>query len=237
MKKNRVFVAMPAHNEEDAIGMYIREIRQTFSEHFDTSILVVDDCSDDSTIAVAQKEGALVFTNPQNLGHGPSYLRAISLASQHEPDFIIATDGDGQCSALDLLELVRKSLQSGEICIGKRVARREPFYRRVTTVALSIMCSIRTRRQVLDPNSPHRVFPIKLVDKYIGHFSGAELIPNVLGSLILAKKGRLAVLSVTHRERLGDGGQGKTWKARGRGLLPPRRFVRFIAAAWREFWV
>ena len=51
---NPLLILIPAFNEEGAVGAVVREVKGVIP---DVPVLVVDDCSDDSTIDVARAQG------------------------------------------------------------------------------------------------------------------------------------------------------------------------------------
>jgi len=73
-----LLIIVPALNEEAAIGGVVTEIRQHVPG---VRVLVIDDCSSDSTIAVARQAGAEILPMPHHLGLGGS----TSLASASGP--------------------------------------------------------------------------------------------------------------------------------------------------------
>jgi glycosyltransferase involved in cell wall biosynthesis len=90
MDKNRpkISVIIPALNEQDAIGLVIRDISKDVADE----IIVVDNGSTDNTAMVAEKAGARVVREPHR-GYGAACLKGI--ASAHEPDIVVFLDGDG----------------------------------------------------------------------------------------------------------------------------------------------
>ena len=64
MDKLQVIVFLPAYNEEESIGMVIRNIPRDFHDKVDVKVLVIDDGSSDRTVEVSIRAGAdyiLVF--------------------------------------------------------------------------------------------------------------------------------------------------------------------------------
>ena len=56
---NKILIVLPAYNETGKVGRVVEKIIAT---GFDSTILVVDDCSSDDTSGEAQKAGATVYT-------------------------------------------------------------------------------------------------------------------------------------------------------------------------------
>jgi glycosyltransferase involved in cell wall biosynthesis len=87
----------------------------------DTSVLVVDDGSVDSTIYQARAAGAEVLALPHHLGLGGCVQAGYKLAYELGFEYVIRIDGDGQHDARDIPRLFETLLGSGcEMVIGSR---------------------------------------------------------------------------------------------------------------------
>jgi glycosyltransferase involved in cell wall biosynthesis len=141
MKTPFVSVLMTAFNRE----MYLDEaidsvLKQTYTNF---ELIVVDDCSSDSTVEIANKYANLdgrvkVFLNKENLGDYPNRNKAASLA---RGDFLMSVDSDdsiksdaiehiiglfGRFPCSDFLTLNRDSFYTSEIeVLGKDLVRRD----------------------------------------------------------------------------------------------------------------
>ena len=92
MAENReLLVIIPAFNEEDAIVGVIQGIRESMPG---VPILVLDDCSNDGTLAVVRAAGADVVTLPHHLGLGGLVQTGYKLAFSLGYQYVIRVDGD-----------------------------------------------------------------------------------------------------------------------------------------------
>jgi len=111
-------VIVPAYNEEGAIAGVVREIR----EHVPgVPVLVVDDCSTDSTAPLARQAGAHVLSAPHHLGLGGCVQAGYKLAHELGYQYVIRVDGDGQHDPAEIprvFEVLRKS--GCQMVIGSR---------------------------------------------------------------------------------------------------------------------
>jgi glycosyltransferase involved in cell wall biosynthesis len=84
-------------------------------------ILVIDDCSVDSTVAVARAAGAAVLPLPYRLGLGGCVQAGYKLAYELGYEFVIRLDGDGQHDARDIPRILEALRTSGcQMVIGSR---------------------------------------------------------------------------------------------------------------------
>jgi glycosyltransferase involved in cell wall biosynthesis len=94
VKENaRLLILIPAFNEEGAVAGVVEEVRRVIPG---AAILVVDDCSEDATAAVARAAGADVLPMPYHLGLGGCVQAGYRLAFELGYDYVIRVDGDGQ---------------------------------------------------------------------------------------------------------------------------------------------
>ena len=141
---SRLLILIPAFNEEAAVGAVVRSVRSTMPN---VPVLVVDDCSLDATVMVAQASGAQVLSLPHHLGLGGAVQAGYKLAFELGYDFVIRVDGDGQHDARDIPRIFETLQKSGcEMVIGSRFLNGDAPY---TSVIRSL--GIRFFRLILRP--------------------------------------------------------------------------------------
>jgi glycosyltransferase involved in cell wall biosynthesis len=114
-----LLVIVPAFNEEGAIGYVVRSVREVLP---DVPVLVIDDCSADSTVANARAAGAEILPLPHHLGLGGCVQAGYKLAYELGFQYVIRVDGDGQHDARDIPRILERLKQSGcEMVIGSRI--------------------------------------------------------------------------------------------------------------------
>ena len=115
---NSLLVIVPAYNEEAAIAGVVRAIR-AYSPG--VPVLVIDDCSADSTIPAARAAGAEILSLPHHLGLGGCVQAGYKLAHELGFQYVIRVDGDGQHDPRDIPRIFERLKDSGcEMVIGSR---------------------------------------------------------------------------------------------------------------------
>ena len=107
----RVAVLIAVYNGAAFIG---DAIRSALAQTIETDVIVVDDCSTDNTVAVAEAAGEgsprlTIVRQPRNGGPGPARNRALALA---EADWVTVLDADDRM-APDRLERLLEIAEAG----------------------------------------------------------------------------------------------------------------------------
>ena len=139
-----LLVIVPAFNEEGAVGDVVHAVREHVAG---TPVLVIDDCSTDSTIAVARRAGAEILSLPHHLGLGGCVQAGYKLAYQLGFEYVIRVDGDGQHDPADIPRILERLRSSRcEMVIGSRFVNGEAAHN-----GLARSLGIRFFRMVLRP--------------------------------------------------------------------------------------
>jgi len=114
----KLLILIPAYNEEGAVGSVVKEVREVLPG---VPVVVVDDCSNDATIAFAREAGATVLPLPHHLGLGGCVQAGYRLAFELGYDYVIRVDGDGQHDARDIPRILDTLRSTGcQMVIGSR---------------------------------------------------------------------------------------------------------------------
>jgi len=118
-EKNNVEVSivMPCLNEEEAVGICVRQAKETLNKfNIKGEIIVVDNGSSDNSVAIAQKEGARVVFEPEK-GYGSAYLKGFSEA---KGQIIIMGDSDNSYDFSQIGEFIKPLKEGYDFVIGSR---------------------------------------------------------------------------------------------------------------------
>ena len=112
-KKDTCFI-IPAFNEEDKIFKIIKKLKKI------GEVIVIDDCSIDSTNYLSKKSNAKVIKHLKNYGYDQALFTGFKKACNLSFKFLVTIDADGQHSINDA-EKILYFLKSGySIVCGKR---------------------------------------------------------------------------------------------------------------------
>lgn len=125
----KIYIVIPAYNEEKVISNVIGEIQSAGYGN----IIVVDDGSADNTQKEAKKgENVIALRHKINRGKGAATKTGIVAAKLLGADIIVTMDGDGQHDPGDITRLI-KPIADGQcdVVLGSRLKNTQgmPFYK------------------------------------------------------------------------------------------------------------
>jgi glycosyltransferase involved in cell wall biosynthesis len=205
-KLSRIFVIIPALNEEKAIGRVICDIPKDLVDE----IVVVDNGSYDGTSTVARELGAKVIFEPIK-GYGNACLAGlnyISSFSNGHPDIIVFIDGDHSDYPEEMNKLLEPILDEDyDLVVGSRIAGgiekdAMPEHAIVANKVISKMVSFLLRNRVTDLG-PFRairyqaLLSLEMQDRNYG-WTVEMIIKAVRGGL------KVKEVPVKYRKRIGS---------------------------------
>ncbi len=158
MNYPKTLVIIPALNEEASIAHVIELIH----EHAPwADVAVINDGSVDKTAAIAEGCGAIVLTEPYNVGIGAAVQTGFIYAARNGYQITVQNDGDGQHDPREIPRLVGDLIASGaDLVVGSRYIEDRgyitPKVRRLGIVILANVISWVTRQSITDPTSGFR---------------------------------------------------------------------------------
>lgn len=150
-------VIIPAFNEEGAVRRTVEDVRHHLEPlGIPFEVIVVDDASEDGTLAEAEAAGANVTSNEVNSGYGASLKRGVRMAKH---DYVAILDADGTYPARYLPDML-KMCRDQDMVVGDRGAamKNVPLVRRPAKFILNKLASFLAERRLKDLNSGLRVF-------------------------------------------------------------------------------
>ncbi len=138
----KIIVVLPAYNAVQTLERTVDDLPDTVDE-----IILVDDKSDDETVALARRLGLFVFARDRNGGYGANQKTCYRLALEHGADIIVMIHPDYQYDP-KLVKYFAEFIADDyfDVMLGTRIrSRREalaggmPLYKYLANRALSIL--------------------------------------------------------------------------------------------------
>jgi dolichol-phosphate mannosyltransferase len=117
LSDSRFLTALPVFNEVDSVD----NVLDLVTKH-SANVLVVDDGSTDATVTkLSRRHDIRLVTHDGNQGYGAALKTAFDYASQHDFEFVVTIDCDGQHEPQRIRDFVNESIHSGaDIVSGSR---------------------------------------------------------------------------------------------------------------------
>ncbi len=161
-----IAVIIPAYNEQGAVRSTVEHVRHALdAAQIAHRIIVVNDGSDDNTIAEARSGGADVVDLPDNTGYGHALKAGIAAS---DSDLVAILDADGTYPPEALPAMVRMA-SFADMVVGDRGAAMNnvPWIRRPAKWVLKAIASIAAQRRINDVNSGLRVFRRPALEQFL----------------------------------------------------------------------
>lgn len=157
----RIAVVLPAYNAAKTLERCIAEIPRSFVD----DIIVVDDASDDETVAVARRLGLELRRHESNLGYGGNQKTCYRTALSRGADVIIMLHPDYQYDPRLLVAMaapicfgVYDAMLGSRILGGGALAGGMPLLKYVVNRALTFFQNLIFRRKLSEYHTGYRAF-------------------------------------------------------------------------------
>ena len=158
----KILTVISNYNEQGAIEATIRDARENST--ITSDLLVIDNTSTDSSLALVHKMGVSYVRHPVNTGGSAGVIKtALLYAYLNGYDVYCHMDGDHQHNARELNKIVEPIERGeGDIIIGSRFIRREGFQslpvRKIGIASFSRLISALTGQAITDLTSGFRAY-------------------------------------------------------------------------------
>lgn len=155
--KPTVSVIIPAHNETQAVGKVVSEVRKVLKKTKTSfEILVVDDASTDQTAVKAQEAGAQVIKRLLRGGSGAARKTGLKQASG---DIVVMLDADGSYDPQTIPQMLKLFPQFDQVN-GARDSERGayPWLRQPAKWFIKTLASYLTHTSIPDLNTGLKAF-------------------------------------------------------------------------------
>ena len=155
--RSNVVVVIPALNEALRIRGVVEDALAECP-----NVIVIDDGSDDDTVARIADLPVTLLRHPQRMGKGASLRDGFAEALRRGFTGIVTMDGDGQHAAADIPRLIDAGNRFPQhIVIGARLRKRslQPTYRRLANAFGDWGVAWGTGYRIADSQSGQRLYP------------------------------------------------------------------------------
>lgn len=217
--KVKTLIVMPAHNEEQNIGEVIEEIKRDLPE---LDLLVINDASSDNTLEIVKEKQVKCITLPFNLGYALAVQTGIKYAKEHDYDYVIQMDADGQHIASEAKKLLKYMEENKpDIVIGSRFLEKTEYkhgvMRKLGTSILSGLIKMICHKEIKDPTSGFQCINKKAIKYFAGMGNYPEFPDANLIIELLLDNYTICEISSKMRER-------KNGKSMHKGIISPIKY-------------
>jgi len=199
----KTLIIVPCYNEQETIAELYREI----CDKTPYDVIVVNDCSTDSSRAILQQEGIPHLDLPLNLGIGGAVQAGYRYALYNGYDIAVQVDGDGQHDPGQLDKIVVPiEGNKADLVIGSRfidkVGFQSSFMRRAGIRFFRVLIYCLSGKRITDATSGFRAANRKTMELLEKYYPNDYPEPES-NMLVLKNKLRVLEVPVTMRERQG----------------------------------
>jgi glycosyltransferase involved in cell wall biosynthesis len=152
-----VICIIPAYNEEKTVKNVVEKAKK-----FCSSVIVVNDGSQDHTREEAENAGALIVDHLVKLGVGSSIETGFNVALRHGADIVVSLDADAQHDPAEIPKLIEPILNGeADIVVGSRFLSETetmPLTKKVGNKILSWITSALSGYPITDSQCGYRAY-------------------------------------------------------------------------------
>lgn len=208
MKKDNLYIIIPAYNEEENIKNVICNWYEIIEKIGNNSkLVIIDDGSKDKTYQISKKLKIkypnLIIIKKENEGHGATLLYGYEYAIKNNANYIFQTDSDGQTIATEFWAFWNNRKKYDAI-IGNRNNRKDGISRIIVTKVLKLSLFFIFHIWINDANTPFRLIKKESLEDCIKDIPPKFNLSNVLLTVLLYKKNySVKFQNITFRPRQG----------------------------------
>ena len=141
-------IIVPAYNEEKTIVQILEKLRETKPDNISYQVIVINDCSKDSTKSLLEANDHLyeiLINNSNNIGKGGSVKKALECSNG---EYVIFQDADLEYDPSDLTKFVNLILKfNPDVILGSRFnydkySKSHNFFNKIGNYFLSFLFNI-----------------------------------------------------------------------------------------------
>lgn len=176
----KIIIVMPAYNAATTVENTVNDIPQEFRN----DIILVDDCSRDNTVEIAERLGLTVIRHDKNRGYGANQKTCYDAALKRGADIIVMLHPDYQYDSR-LIPFFTGFIQTGvcDLMLGSRIRTRTetiksgmPIYKYISNRILTITENFVLGQNLADFHSGFRVYKRAVLEKIPYHKNSDDFV-------------------------------------------------------------
>ncbi|MBN1788033.1 MAG: glycosyltransferase family 2 protein [Sedimentisphaerales bacterium] len=176
----KVVIVMPAYNAASTVENTVNDI----PEEFRSDIILVDDCSKDNTVEIAERLGLTVIRHEKNTGYGGNQKTCYDAALERGADIVVMLHPDYQYDSR-LIPFFIGFIQKGicDMMLGSRIRTRAetiqsgmPIYKYISNRLLTITENFVLGQNLGDFHSGFRVYSRAVLEKIPYHENSDDFV-------------------------------------------------------------
>ena len=213
----RLSIIIPAYNEEKTIIKILNKVNKVKIKGVEKEIIVVDDCSQDSTLNLLKKNNnlyTLLIKLQKNGGKGAAVKKGLSKATGK---YILFQDADLEYDPNDYVKMVQPVLRfNADVVMGSRLTASQftrvyYFWHKVGNRFITLMFNILNNTTFTDIYSCYLLFKTDLIKPQELVTNGWEQQAEIL-SIVVSKANSLYEVPINYYGRTYE--EGKKIRAR-----------------------
>lgn len=195
----RVLVIIPAYNEAGNIVRVVNNLREKCPQ---ADYVVINDGSRDETAQLCRENGFHLIDQPVNLGLAGTFQTGMKYAYEHDYDYALQFDADGQHLPEYIQKMLDKIQEGYDIVIGSRFVdcKKEKTMRMLGSNLISGAIRLTTGAKVYDPTSGMRIFNKAMIREFARNIN-YEPEPDTI-SFLIKQGAKVGEVQVNMEERI-----------------------------------
>ena len=176
----KVIVVLPAYNAE-------KTIKQTFDDipkEYVDEILLVDDASNDNTVAVAKSLGITTIVHPRNRGYGGNQKTCYTEALARGGEIIIMVHPDHQYDPKFIPQIIEPFYVNGvDAVFGSRMMKKGgalsggmPYWKYMANILLTVFENMILGLNLTEYHSGYRAYSRKALERIPFHLNSDKFV-------------------------------------------------------------
>ncbi|MFZ9594542.1 MAG: glycosyltransferase family 2 protein [Bdellovibrionia bacterium] len=167
LNQKKVIVVMPAYNAEKTLQATYREIPMNIVDE----VILTDDCSEDSTLKVAEELGITTLRHPKNRGYGGNQKTCYAFALSRGADIVVMLHPDYQYTP-KLVTALSSLIAYGvyDVVLGSRILGKGaleggmPLYKYISNRFLTFFQNVCLDQKLSEYHTGYRAFSKRVLE-------------------------------------------------------------------------